>query len=296
MLYVSCASLDRIGTIGLTIESATARVGNSYLRFKPDLQLTIPIPFHLYIDWILLRPDLIGICYGFPPFIIFRRPAVKKLLPFSPGFSCIININICSKVIRFSLKNDLCNVLSPDQIYAFDSRGVDCWDLLAFQDIHTCPGNVDERIAKLLIVFLLSASAALIVRIHQDVIRNIQFGSAVASAVPDHKTFSIPFVGGVKCCQPTEFLPGDIDRSVIPLVDSVRTMGAPAGYHQCSRHIIGISAGTFTVPPDSAVFLLVVRTTDDSQFPEGLTDQIMSDGIGSTLLPKTSATLRRTVF
>jgi len=113
-------------------------------------------------------------------------------------------------------------------------------------------------------MFLFLAAAAFLVCIDQRIIRQVNFISAVAAAVPYNRAAFVISSGWVARHQPTETLSGNVIVGVILFMGLPGTSGSPAGSQQASLDDTFLSARAFTNPLGSTL-LCIVGSADDCQ-------------------------------
>ena len=125
--------------------------------------------------------------------------------------------------------------------------------------------------------------------VHQPVVRKFLHIPAVASTDPDDRPADIPFFRRSHCRQIEKPLSGNVLVRIVQLVTLFRTVGSCAVFQKRTPHIIPLSAGTQTGPPDPACSVLLFRFSEDCQLPEGTPRQVMPQPLRCGFPPHTAA-------
>ena len=125
-----------------------------------------------------------------------------------------------------------------------------------------------------LTVFPFLTAAAFLAGIHQTVIGDLHFISAITAAVPDYRTALIISSGGIAGSKAAKSLPGYIRIRIILRMGLAWAAGPPAGDQQCTKHLIRRAAGTFAQPHGTSVLLFGLSLPDHGKLPKLFSGQV----------------------
>lgn len=128
----------------------------------------------------------------------------------------------------------------------------------------------------LIILYFLTAATSQI-SIFEIVIREIYFIPAVATTMPDNRTFVVSDGGGIQCGQAIKFSSGYITCFILQLVSMnlpIGAMSSPTGNKQRSSNYVLSSTGASASPLDASLWGSLIHLLQNGEIPKGFPRKI----------------------